>query len=146
MDEDNKRSFEAWESIRDHAWREFQDKARAEWRLSFGIWAALLAAAGALIGTGRTGSGVVPPVIAWIIVGGVVVAHASFLWWVQIKLQSARAYLSEAQEQMRSLLSVSGGKDSRRRIWKQVPMYVELGISILLAGVLIAVFQWWNSG
>jgi len=145
MTEEEKRKFEAWESIRDHAWREFEDKVNAEWRLSFGIWAALLAAAGALIGTGRTCSGVVQSAIAYIIVSGVVVAHAFFLYWVQTKLQRAREYLLEAQRQMRSILNV-GDREELRSIWKQVPMYVEFGISILLAGVLVCVFKWWSSG
>ena len=146
MTEEEKRKFEAWESIRDHAWREFEDKARVEWRLSFGIWAALLAVAGALIGTGQIGSGVVPMGVAWIIVGSVVVTHAIFLYWVQTKLQNAREYLSEAQTQMRDILGGGKRDDPERSIWKQVPMYVEFGISILLAGALICVFKWWSSG
>jgi hypothetical protein len=143
MTEDEKRKFDAWESLRDHAWREFEEKTRVEWRLSFGIWTALLASAGALISAdGQTIGGLIEQVALWVI-GVVVLTHAAFLYWIQKRLRSARDDLYKAQVQMRELLNAPT-EPPPRSIWKQVPMYVEFGITILLVGVLGIVFDWWT--
>lgn len=144
MNEDQKRQFDAWESMRDHAWREFEEKSGAEWRLSFGIWAALLASAGALIAAGTATVAIIrqqvtPCVIVLTVL--VVVIHATFLYWVHKKLQSARCYLFEAQEEMRKLLKTPS-KQHKRSIWQQVPIYVEFVITILLAGIFLVVFMY----
>lgn len=146
MTEDEKRKFDSWQSLRDHAWREFEEKSRAKWQLSFGIWGALLATAGALIASGaktidrfRT-----QECSHFVVVAGlwaVVIAHAMFLLWTQAKLQKARERLSLADGEMRKFLGDSS-EPYNRKIWTQAPMYVELSISALLAYVLFVVFQY----
>jgi ferric-dicitrate binding protein FerR (iron transport regulator) len=145
MTEDEKRKFDAWESLRDHAWREFEEKSRAEWRLSFGIWAALLASAGAMIAAGATIAKFrqqVPPCVIVLALLVVVVVQAGFLYWIQIKLQETRGYLSKAQDEMRKLLGATNEPHNERSIWGQCPMYVELVITILLVGVLYVVLKY----
>lgn len=145
MTEDEKRKFDAWESLRDHAWREFEEKSRSEWRLSFGIWAALLASAGALIAAGATVASFRQQVTSSVIVLAVLVVvlvQAVFLYWIQTKLQEARGYLSKAQDEMSTLLGAPNQPHKERSIWGQWPMYVELVITILLVGVLFVVLKY----
>lgn len=138
MNEDSKRNFDAWTAMREHAWREFEDKARAEWRLSFGIWAALLASAGALIGASTISK---PPAFKYgapIILIVLIIAHAFFLRWIQRKLEGARKYLWEAQGQMRKCIDISykQGQFERSPWWKQPSLIVQLMITVVLACVL----------
>lgn len=149
MTEEEKRKFDAWESIRDHAWREFEDKSRAEWRLSFGIWAALLASASALIASGHSTIESlmknVPP--CWFVIPAlvIVIGHFAFLWWIQSKLQGARNYLSEADTEMRKLLGSSEPKQKKRRVRNQFPLYIEIFITILLIFILGFVLRYSGS-
>lgn len=145
MTEDEKRTFSAWESLRDHAWREFEDKSRAEWRLSFGIWAAVLASASALIASGKPSVGNLVnqlPSCTFIFFSFfIVLGHIGFLYWIQTKLQDTRKILTEAQDEMRKLLSASKQDSEERSICKQVPMYVEASITSLLLAVLYVVLK-----
>lgn len=146
MTEDEKRKFDSWESLRDHAWLEFEEKSRAKWQLSFGIWTALLASAGALIASGtKTIANIRALECSHLLVFGalllVVIGDAVFLYWIQEKLQKARELLSNADIEMRNLLGASS-QPHVRSIWKQVPMYVEFGITVLLACVLFVVFNY----
>ena len=150
MTEDEKRKFDAWESIRDHAWREFEDKSRAEWRLSFGIWAALLASTGALIASGHsTAANLIKNVsLCWFAFFALVIVlgHVGFLYWIQRKLQKAREFLFHAHVVMRYLLDGTVVESEDRKIWKQVPMYVESGITILLVIIFYFVLRYSGCG
>jgi small-conductance mechanosensitive channel len=144
LTEDEKRKFDAWESIRDHAWREFENKSRAEWRLSFGIWAALLASASALIASHQPLA--VNLMKEWscalaFLAFAILLGHFYFLYWIQTRLQEARESLSEAQGAMRHLLEDEKPQPPRS-IWEQVPMYVEGFITILLIVVLYVVLKY----
>lgn len=82
------------------------------------------------------------PMYVFILVALVIVfSHAVFLYWIQRKLKEAREFLSEAQSEMRELLKAPIKKLEVRSIWRQVPMYVECGITILLIVVLGAVLR-----
>ncbi len=116
MEENIKRKFDAFASIRDHAWREFKDKAKAEWRLSFGIWTALLAAIGALI-TSKLKLPINVCILSAVLVF-IVILHGYFLYWVQCKLDSARIILHECQTEMRKYLDLSVNSYERNK-WKQ---------------------------
>lgn len=146
MTENEERKFNAWESLRDHAWKEFEDKSRAEWRLSFGIWAALLATASALLASGQSTVASlrqhVLPCLNLFIALVIVLAHFGFLYWIQRKLQKAREVLSEANDEMRKLLGAPNKPIDDRSVWSQYPMYLECGITILLVTVLSLVFQY----
>lgn len=146
MTEDEKRRFDAWESLRDHAWREFEEKSKAKWQLSFGIWAALLASAGALIASGTATikefrQQEYSYLIVLVMLALVVIADVAFLYWIQRRLQKARDYLSDADIEMRKLLGEPSERHDRS-ILKQIPLYVEAFITLLLAGVFFVVFRY----
>ena len=101
---------------------------------------------GALIATGKlTVASLLQQATPFVIVLTalvVVVAHAGFLYWIQTKLHKARDYLSEAQDEMRTLLGTSTQPREERRIWRQWSMYVELVITALLVSVLVVVLNY----
>jgi len=152
MTEDEKRKFDALESLRDHAWREFKHKSRAEWRLSFGIWAALLASMSVLIASNK-------PLVGnlmedWLcelklLAVAIPIGHIYFLHWIQIKLGEARDILNEAQNGMGEMLG-AGSLTTKlhnkltkpRSNWKQPPLWIESGITILLVVMLYVVFKY----
>ena len=140
MNDDAKRAFDAWASFRDHAWHQFQEKARVEWRLSFGVWGALLASAGAILGT----TGVTrTSLLEWSSIVAVLVllvVHARFLWWIQQCLGQGRASLREAEQHMLALLEAERpvGPD-RGATWKQPSLQVQMAITVLLGAALVFV-------
>lgn len=145
MTEGMKRKFDAWESIREHAWREFEDKSRAEWRLSFGIWAAVLASASALIANENLlGNYLMKQWPSWVFVValGIVLGHFAFLYWIQTRLGEVRGILEQAQAEMRTLLGARAPTLKKRSNWKQLPMYIEVFITILLIVVLYVVLKY----
>jgi len=142
MTEEEKRKFDAWESLRDHAWREFVEKSSIEWRLNFGIWAALLASAGTLLAAQKKIPGLLLLLVAPMVIVLVLIGHAAFLIWVQTRLQEARGDLDEAQDQMRKLINAPDKQRAKRSVWKQAPMYVGLAITVLLLGVFLIVLKW----
>ncbi len=139
MIDDPKVRFDALVTLRDHAWKEFQDKSAAEWRLSFGIWAALLGAAAAVIAAKefRPAGGwqAILPAILFVLLG----LHGWFLYWIQTKLAAARTLMRVAHEEMWGL-AVREQQIAERDPWYEQPtMWVQLFITFLLAAVLYAV-------
>ncbi len=144
MKEKDKRTYDALVSVRDHQWKEFEEKTRLEWRLNFGIWAALLTSTGAVIKANEcslSGSEEIRIAIA-IVVFLVIILHYSFLHWIQGSLKLCRKFQHEAEGEMRKLLSLPPEIFSERKpAWKQPTVIVEMLISILLGTILLlAVF------
>lgn len=91
MDEDTKRTFDSLHALSEQEWRDWDHKTRHEWRLSFGLWGALLAASGALLSTDYRPSGIAISLIGAL----VIVLHVGFLAWIQTRLRDyRRAYLA----------------------------------------------------
>jgi len=135
MEEEIKRRFDAFSSVRDHAWREFEDKSKAEWRLSFGIWAALLALGGTLL---TKNSKYINMYVLSISLALIVLLHGWFLYWIQCKLDNARIILHETQMAMRKILGLTT-HSYKRKIFKQPALYVEIIITLIIAVLLVIV-------
>lgn len=139
MKDEVKNQFDALAAFRDHAWKEFQDKSGAEWRLSLAVWAAILSAAGAVLSRDgfKPPTGAVPVSgLVLLSVGGL---HLWFLHWVQRKLGEARRFLSESQARMRELAGLPATPVSPRGSpWKQPTLYVQLAITVVVGCVFIA--------
>lgn len=108
MNEKDKRAYDAFVSIRDHQWKEFEEKTRLEWRLNFGIWAALIASTGAAIKANESslgGNDEIKVVIS-VVVLLVLILHYVFLHWVQNNLKLCRKFQYEAEGEMRKLLKL----------------------------------------
>jgi hypothetical protein len=129
MNEEKRRRFESLYNLSEQAWRDWDHKTRHEWKLSFGIWAALLAAA-----AGFDKIRVNIPLSIVVTIGLIIFGiHLIFLSWIQIRLKDYRAEMNVLAEQMRRLAGTS----------QIVPKHSRLGVFspiIQLAITILAVF------
>lgn len=145
--EDAKRLLDALASLEKVQWSEYDNKVKHEWRLSFAIWTALLAASGTIL-SGKVNFGqliqlfeplpiVVP---AFVIIVLVILLHLTFLIWIQSKLQRSRKNLWKIRKKMEELVAVPcQEKEFTRRIYAQVSMYVQLFVTLVLGMVFIMI-------
>ncbi len=140
MEEEKKNQFDAWMAMRDHAWREFEEKTRTEWRLSFGIWAALLTSSGAILSADKLLESTTIKVSAWIMVIIVMVIHTRFLYWIQDSLRTTREYHQEAEAEMRRILDLDPiDLGHRKSAWKQSSVQIQILITVLVCTTLLLV-------
>ncbi len=140
MDEKDKREYDAWASLRDHAWCEFEEKTHLEWRLSFGIWVALLASAGAILSASTLKGSTDIEIFAWVGVFVVAIVHARFLWWIQRSVRTSREFQREAEAEMRRLLHTAPVTLSpRKSAWLQPSVLVQMLITVLASITLLLV-------
>jgi hypothetical protein len=135
MDDKAKMEFDALQALSEQAWRDWDHKTRHEWRLSFGLWAALLAASAALL------QAKFRPDVTLVVVAGaaVFVLHVVFLAWIQGRLREYRkAYLA-----LRARMPAPVKPDDatgRERCWCESPsVWTQAGITLLLIGVFALV-------
>ena len=137
---EEKNEFDAFTCLRDHAWREFEEKTRTEWRLSFGIWAAILSSAGAILSSDQLKGSLGLMISACVAVIIVVVLHTTFLWWIQKCLKKSREILSDADTRMRALLHQDPVTfEKREDAWKQSSLQVQMLITLLVSITLLIV-------
>jgi hypothetical protein len=125
--------------LADDRWREYDSKSQAEWKLSYGIWAALLAATGALLSRSTpnplSSSWLLPA--ALVFVAAAFIVHWLFLRWIQQRLRALRLEMIPILKRRRELLSLpsieSEGDKSGR-----LSMFVQLSITTLLGALLLA--------
>jgi len=141
VEDPQKREFDALQALQDQSWSEFQEKSQVEWRLSFGIWSAMVAAIGGILAGKAAEVNIAPlkPLVAClfsILLG----LHLWFLIWVQQRLQEARENLRIVRQEMWNLLDLvqPGVERNERKIYKQPSLYVQLGITCVLEIVLLA--------
>jgi len=93
---DDKAQFDALHALSEQAWRDWDHKTRHEWRLSFGLWAALLAASAAVLQSSFR------PPFTYVIAGGIAVfvLHVVFLAWIQGRLKEYRKEYSALRSRM----------------------------------------------
>lgn len=143
---DPKGRFEALAILERQQWREYDIKVRHEWRLSFAIWTALLAASGAIFG-GRLQFGEshlliksLPTIFAILVSGFAILYHHKFLYWTQTRIQEIRNSLWEIRTKMESIAETTlQEKQFSRDPKKQPSLDVQIGITIILCFVLITV-------
>ena len=131
MDEKAKAQFDALHALSEQAWRDWDHKSRHEWRLSFSLWAALLAASAALLQTTfRPG-----PTLVVVAGFAVLLLHLVFLVWIQGRLQEHRKeYLA-----LRARMPAPARPETpngRERCWCASPsVWTQAGITLLLIAV-----------
>jgi hypothetical protein len=135
MGEEAKREFDALHALSEQAWRDWDHKTRHEWRLSFGLWAALLAASAALIQTSYR------PNLAAVAIAGVVVVvlHLRFLAWIQSRSKEFRKDYIALRARIPELVRPSqpSGED---KCWCESPaLWTQAAITILLVIVFAMV-------
>lgn len=142
MDENAKRIFDAWATLLNQAWQEYQDKVRAEWRLSFGIWGALLATIGTVVGDSgmsRIEQHITCPTYVAATLGIVIIiGQFCFLYWIQKRLHDARHAMWECQRQMRPMLSAKEPKEPELRPLEHLTLWIQFGITVVLSLLLWA--------
>jgi hypothetical protein len=57
-----KKRFDALSVLEQEQWKEFENKVSHEWRLSFAIWASMVASSGAILG-GKVRFGQIEPLL-----------------------------------------------------------------------------------
>lgn len=140
MDVDDKNEYDALVSLRDQAWREFEEKTRLEWRLSFGIWIAVLTCAGAIFKASALRGSLLLEFSAWIGAVIVIFVHMYFLIWIQSALRRSRSFQREAESGMRKLLNMKSASISpRKTAWKQPSVMIQILISFIVSGTFLVV-------
>ena len=139
MDEDSKRKYDALKSLNDQYWAEFQEKTRLEWRLSFGLWTSMVMAIGSIFAGKAAEVDIArlkwPAVFFCLVPIGL---HFWFLWWIQRKLQAIRGYIATLRNEMWAQLHLDKQEHANRNRFRQPSFYVQLGITCLLAAILLA--------
>ena len=124
--------------LADDRWREYDSKSQAEWKLSYGIWAALLAATGALLSrpfpNSFSCSWLLPAASSF--VAGAFIVHCLFLVWIQRKLRALRLEMNPILKRRRKLLNLSSNEpEGDKSGW--ISMFVQLSITALLGALLL---------
>lgn len=135
MDEKAKSEFDALLALSEQAWRDWDHKTRHEWRLSFGLWAALLAASAALL------QAKFRPELTLVVVAGIAVflLHVVFLAWIQGKLREYRKEYLALRARMPAQARPEAPR-GRQRCWCESPsVWTQAGITLLLIGVFALV-------
>lgn len=135
MDENAKRQYDALYTLTEQAWRDWDHKTRHEWRLSFGLWVALLTASAAVLQT------TFRPHPAAVVVGGILVfaLHVVFLRWIQGRLRDHRKEFIALRARMPAPVTpvTSSGED---KCWYQSPsVWTQAGITLLLIAIFAIV-------
>jgi hypothetical protein len=128
---DEKSQFDALHALSDQAWRDWDHKTRHEWRLSFGLWAALLAATAALLQT------TFRPHPALVAVGGTVVfvLHVVFLAWIQGRLREHRKEYRGLRGRMPAPVRPEAPASGDQCWCKSPSVWTQAGITLLLIAV-----------
>jgi hypothetical protein len=128
MDGNAKSQFDALHALSEQAWRDWDHKTRHEWRLSFGLWAVLLAASAALLQT------TFRPGLMFVVVAGlaVLVVHVVFLAWIHRGLREYRKEYLALRARMPTAVRPDA-PTGRDRCWCESPsLWTQAGISLLL--------------
>jgi hypothetical protein len=134
VDENAKRAFDALHALAEQAWRDWDHKSRHEWRLSFAVWAALLAASAA-----RLQTPIPIPLWAVVLAGAVVLFfHALFLRWIQKTFTAFRNDYHQFRSRMPAPATPPAPVD-RPEWWKNPSVQTQLVISVLLVVILAVV-------
>lgn len=95
--------------LADDRWREYDHKSQAEWKLSYAVWAAMLAAGGALVTQHQAidaGRGMLVGA-AIFFSGAALIIHVSFLRFIHSRLGLFRKHISVILEERQKLLGIS---------------------------------------
>ena len=140
MEDEKKNEYDAWTCLRDHVWCEFEEKTRLEWRLSFGIWVALLSSAGAVLSADQLKGSILFIILTCLVIIVVAYLHARFLGWIQSSLRKSRDIQREAETKMRALLHLAPlTLGTRKQTWQQPSLQVQMLITILVSITLLLV-------
>ncbi|MEW6688310.1 MAG: hypothetical protein AB1452_04365 [Pseudomonadota bacterium] len=126
--------------LADDRWREYENKSRAEWKLSYSVWATLLAATAALLTKTQDilecRSTLLAAAIAFAVAAFAI--HWWFLDWVHGKLGCLRKEMNKIVEKRRALLKLEGIAQADAESGRQ-SMRVQLFITVLLGALLVGV-------
>lgn len=138
VSEDAKREFDALHALSEQVWRDWDHKSKHEWRLSFGLWAALLASSAALLQTEYR-----PTQTQTLIIGGglvvLILLHVWFLAWIQGRLWDYRTEYLDLRQRMPEPVKPVKPSD-RSRCWCKSPsLWTQVVVTLLLSAVLAMV-------
>jgi hypothetical protein len=128
----------------DDRWREFELKAQQEWKLSIGIWSALVVGIGILFKGEAKDITHFPKITLFItaalLLSLIVFSHFKFLLWIQTRMNQLREsmnYIDTAILSFAGIAKAPSKNAPNRSRWRQPPMYVQIGITALLGLLFI---------
>lgn len=136
MDENSKHLFDSFHKLSEQSWRDWDHKSRHEWRLSFGIWGALLAACAAKAKVTVS----VPAIVPFSVGALVATTHVFFQWWIQRALTQYRNGFWDSHARMREIVALPVEVPSRRPWWRHPSVWTQTTITLLL--VLVTILLW----
>lgn len=125
--------------LADDRWREYDSKSQAEWKLSYAVWATLLAATASVITGGDDGFSIPSGSLVWIIGGFAfmaLIAHWVFLGFIDCRLHSLREEMREILRRRRRHLDLNFSDDDEK-VSGRISLRIQVFITFLLAGLLI---------
>jgi hypothetical protein len=125
-------------NLADDRWREYENKSQAEWKLSYSVWATLLAAIGTLLTKNHyvLACSFVLVLIAIVFVALAFIVHWWFLDWVHEKLGSLRNEMSVILNKRRKLLNIQNFNQIDTKSGREA-LHVQLSITVLLGALLV---------
>ncbi len=100
---EGKDRYDALYQLSEQAWRDWDHKARHQWRLSFGIWGAQLAATSVVV----TGHVEVPLLFAMCVIAAVFIIHLLFMTWIEVRIRHFRRQMYTYVKEMETIVRVS---------------------------------------
>ena len=128
VDEDTKRAFDALHALSEQEWRDWDHKTRHAWRLSFGLWGALLAVSGALLTTDYRPDGVAIGLIGAL----VIVLHVGFLAWIHTCLNDYRRAYVALRDRMPENVRPPAMRSSESAWYASLSLWTQVIVTLLL--------------
>lgn len=132
--------------LADDRWREYDHKSQAEWKLSYSIWGAQLAAGGALLTADIFIERANLALLLVVFVALALLIHFLFLLWIQRRLREIRdqmrPILERRQELLRLPIDAKADQSSlTKRLFgiRREAMYVQCAITVLLGSLLVGI-------
>jgi hypothetical protein len=127
--------------------KEYKAKTAVEWRLSYGLWAALLGAAGVIVAHGdKLDDLKIPGYMVWGLAVVTSLSHAMFLGWIHWRLREYRGKLRTGQDELRNVLLWKTSEDSPHpeiNLDDKSPLApVGLGVIALFVQLVVTVGLW----
>ena len=118
----------------DHNWREFENKVSLEWKLSFGLWGALIAILYAIY---EKKIEVKDESIFFISAGLlIIVLHIWFVIWIQTCLKKHRSRLHEFRSILLKKINILDYPKFKRGIINQPTVVIQITITIILVSLI----------
>ncbi len=118
----------------DHNWREFENKVSLEWKLSFGLWSALIAILYVVYDKKiEIGGESIILVFAALLI---IALHIWFVIWIQYCLKKHRSRLHEFRSKLLREIGIIDYPAFKRNIFNQPTVVIQVTVTIILDSLI----------